>query len=89
MRYATTLTLAVMLAITGIAFLMEWRDVFAVMAAITVIFIGLPVLSLASNFWFGESPPQLHVYDHPDEDYDRPSWLDQRDRRGMTKSGNN
>jgi cytochrome c biogenesis protein CcdA len=69
-----TLTLAVMSAMTGIAFLMEWRDVFAVFAAITVIFIGLPVLSLASNFWLGETP-QLHVYDHL-------SWLDRRDRRG-------
>ena len=82
MRYATILTLAVMSAMTGIAFLMEWRDVFAVFAAITTIFIGLPVLSLASNFWFGETPPQVHVFDHYDEDHDRLSWADRRDRRG-------
>ncbi len=82
MRYATTLALVLLSAMTGIAFLMEWRDAFAVLAAIMVIFIGLPVLSLASNFWFGETPPQVHVYDHHNEDYDRLSWLDQRDRRG-------
>ena len=76
MRYAMTLTLAVMSAMTGIAFLMEWRDVFAVFAAITVIFIGLPVLSLASDFWLGETPPQVHVFDHHDEGYERLSWLD-------------
>lgn len=61
MRYMPTLTLASMSATTGIAFLMEWRDVFAVLATITLIFIGLPILSLASNFWFGETPPRLHV----------------------------
>ncbi len=82
MRYATTLTLAVMSAMTGIAFLMEWRDVFAVLAAITVIFIGLPVLSLASDFWSGETLPQVHIFDHYDEDHDRLSWLDRRDRGG-------
>jgi cytochrome c biogenesis protein CcdA len=82
MRYATTLTLAVMSAMTGVAFLMEWRDVFAVLAAIMVILIGLPVLSLASNFWFGEATPQVHVYDHYDDDHDRLSWVDRRDRRG-------
>jgi hypothetical protein len=65
MRYMPTLTLASMSATTGIAFLMEWRDVFAVLATITVVFIGLPVLNLASKFWFGETPPQLHV--HHDE----------------------
>jgi hypothetical protein len=82
MRYVTTLTLASMSVMTGIAFLLEWRDIFAVLAVITGIFIGLPVLSLASNFWFGETPPQVHVYDHYDEDYDRLSWLNRRDRRG-------
>ena len=64
MRYLTTLTLASMAMITGIAFVMEWREIFAVLGAITVIFIGLPVLSLASNFWFGEMPPQAHVHDY-------------------------
>ena len=82
MRYATTLTLAVMSAMTAIAFLMEWHDVFAVFAAIMVILIGLPVLSLASNFWFGETPPRVNVFDHYDEDHDRLSWVDRRDRRG-------
>jgi hypothetical protein len=76
MRYLTTLTLAVMSAMTGIAFLMEWRDVFAVFAAITAIFIGLPVLNLASNFWFGEAPPQVHVHDQYDKHYEGLSWLD-------------
>jgi hypothetical protein len=82
MRYATILTLALVSVTTGIAFLFEWREVFAVLAAITVMLIGLPVLNLASDFWFGETRPQLHVYDHHDEDYDRLSWLDRRDRRG-------
>jgi hypothetical protein len=77
-----TLALAVMSGMTGIAFLMEWRDVFAVLAAITVIFIGLPVLSLASNFWLGETPPQVRVSNHYDEGYDRLSRLDRRDRTG-------
>jgi cytochrome c biogenesis protein CcdA len=81
MRYLTTFALASIAAMTGIAFVMEWRDVFAVLAAITVIFIGLPVLSLASNFWFGETSPQGHVHEHYNEDYDRLSWLDRRDRR--------
>jgi hypothetical protein len=71
MRYATILTLALLSMMTGIAFLFGWREVFAVFATITVILIGLPVLSLASDFWFGETRPQLHVYDHHDEDYDR------------------
>jgi hypothetical protein len=59
-----------MSAMTGIALLLEWYDIFAVLAVITVIFIGVPVLSLAANFWFGEMPPpQLHAYDrHYDED---------------------
>ena len=46
---------------------MEWRDIFAVLAVIMAIIIGLPVLSLASNFWFGETPPQVDFYDHYDE----------------------
>jgi cytochrome c biogenesis protein CcdA len=71
MRYATILTLALVSMMTGVAFLFEWREVFAVLAVITVILIGLPVLSLASDFWFGETAPQLHVYDHHDQDYDR------------------
>jgi hypothetical protein len=71
-----------MSGMTGVAFLMEWRDAFAVLVAITVIVIGLPILSLASNFWFGETPPQVHVFDHYDEDPERLSWLDRRDRRG-------
>jgi hypothetical protein len=75
MRYVPTLTLASMSATTGIAFLMEWRDVFAVLAAITLIFIGLPVLNLASNFWFGETAPRLHVR------HDERRGLDRRDRR--------
>jgi hypothetical protein len=79
MRYATILTLALVSMMTGVAFLFGWREVFAVLAAITVILIGLPVLSLASDFWFGETP-QLHVHDHHDEDYDRLSWLARRDR---------
>jgi len=54
MRYVTTLTLALLSAMTGIAFLLEWHDIFAVLAVISVILIGLPVLSLASNFWFGD-----------------------------------
>ena len=82
MRYVTTLTLPLLSAMTGIAFLLEWRDIFVVLAVITAIFIGMPVLSLASNFWFGETPPQLHLYDHYNEDHDRLSWLDRRDRRG-------
>ena len=82
MRYVIILTLASMSATTGIAFLLDWRDIFAVVGVITVIFIGLPVLSLASNFWFGEPPPQVHVHDHYDTDYDRLSWLDRRERRG-------
>ena len=82
MRYVTTLTLPLLSAMTGIAFLLEWHDIFAVLAVITVIFIGLPVLSLASNFWFRETPPQLHAYDHYDEDYDRLSWLNRRNRSG-------
>jgi cytochrome c biogenesis protein CcdA len=82
MRYATILTLALVSMMTVIAFLFEWREVFAVFAAITLILIGLPVLSLASDFWFGETLPQLHVYDDPDEDYDGLSWLDRRNRRG-------
>ena len=41
---------------------------FAVLAAFTAIFIGLPVLSVASNFWFGEMPPHVHRYNHYDED---------------------
>jgi hypothetical protein len=82
MRYVTTSALASMSVMTGVAFLMEWRDVFAVLAVITVTLIGLPVLSLASDFWFGETQPQLHVQDHHDKDYDRLSWLDRRDRRG-------
>jgi hypothetical protein len=69
MRYVATLVLPAMSAMTGIAFLLEWHEIFAVLAVITVIFIGVPVLSLASNFWFGE-PLQIHVYDH-DQDYDR------------------
>jgi hypothetical protein len=81
MRYATILTLALLSMMTGIAFLFGWREVFAVFATITVILIGLPVLSLASDFWFGETP-QLHVYDHHAEDSDRLSWLDRRERRG-------
>jgi hypothetical protein len=81
MRYVTTLVLGSMSAMTGIAFLFEWRDVFAVFATITAIFIGLPVLNLASHFWFGETRPQIHGYDHSDEDYERLSWLDRRDRR--------
>jgi cytochrome c biogenesis protein CcdA len=81
MRYFTTLALASIAAMTGIAFVMEWRDIFAVLAAITVIFIGLPVLSLASNFWFGETLPRVHVHDRHDENYDRLSWLDRRDGR--------
>ena len=71
MRYVTTLTLALISGMTGIAFLLEWRDVFAVLVVISVILIGLPVLSLASNFWFGETPPQVHVCDHYDRDYDQ------------------
>jgi hypothetical protein len=63
MRYATILALPSISAMTAIAFLLEWHDVFAVLAAFTAIFIGLPVLSLASNFWFGEMPPQIHRYD--------------------------
>lgn len=66
MRYVPTLMLASMSAMR-IAFLMEWRDVFAMLAAMTAILIGLPVLSLASNFWFGET--QLV---HHDEDYGSP-----------------
>jgi cytochrome c biogenesis protein CcdA len=80
-RYLTTLTLASMAAMTAIAFLMEWRDIFAVLAVVTAIFIGLPVLSLASNFWFGEMPPQVHVHEHYNDDYERLLWLDRRDGR--------
>ena len=79
MRYLTTLTLALMSALTAIAFVLEWHDIFAVLAVVTAVFIGLPVLSLASNFWFGETSPQVHVHDHYDEDHDRLSWLDRRD----------
>jgi hypothetical protein len=79
MRYLTTLTLALMSALTAIAFVLEWHDIFAVLAVVTAIFIGLPVLSLASNFWFGETSPQVHVHDYYDEDHDRLSWLDRRD----------
>jgi len=82
MRYVATLTLALLLALTAIAFLLEWRNIFAVLAVITAMLIGLPVLSLASNFWFGETPPQLHAFDHYDEDYDRLSWLNRRNRSG-------
>jgi len=76
MRYVSILTLAVISAMTGIAFVLEWRDMFAVLAVVTAIIIGLPVLSLASNFWFGESPPQVHVHEQYEGDYDRLSWLD-------------
>jgi cytochrome c biogenesis protein CcdA len=88
MRYLTTLTLASISATTGIAFLLEWHDIFTVLAVITVILIGLPVLSLASNFWFGEMPPQVHVYDR-NEDYDRRSSLMARSARpqAMTNPG--
>ena len=79
MRYVATLALPAMSVMTGVAFLLEWHEIFAVLAVITVIFIGLPVLSLASNFWFGE-PLQIHVHDH-DEDYDRLS-LDRRNHKG-------
>ena len=82
MRYVATLTLALLLALTAIAFLLEWRNIFAVLAVITAMLIGLPVLSLASNFWFGETPPQLHAFDHYDEDYDRLAWLNRRNRSG-------
>ena len=81
MRHVTTLVLGSMSAMTGIGFLFEWRDVFAVFATITVIFIGLPVLNLASHFWFGETRPQIRGYHHSDEDYEQLSWLDRRDRR--------
>jgi len=81
MRYLTTLALASLSAMTCIAFLLEWHDIFAVLAVVTAIFIGLPILSLASNFWFGETTPQVHVHDQCEEDHDRPSWLDRRDRR--------
>jgi hypothetical protein len=60
-----------------------------VLSAITAIFIGLPVLSLASDFWFGQPAPHVHVYDHHGEDYDKPWWLDRRDRRGKTEAGTN
>jgi cytochrome c biogenesis protein CcdA len=81
MRYVTILALASMSAMTGIAFLLDWRDIFAVLAVITMIFIGLPILSLASNFWFGETTPQVHLYDHYDGDHDRLALFDRRDRR--------
>ena len=77
MRYVATLILAAISAMTAIAFLLEWRDAFAVLAVITVILIGLPVLSMASNFWFGETPPQVQVYDQ--QDYGELSWLHRRD----------
>jgi hypothetical protein len=60
---------------------LDWRDIFAVLAVITMIFIGLPILSLASNFWFGETTPQVHRYDPYDGDHDRLALFDRRDRR--------
>ncbi len=81
MRYLTTLTLASISAMTAVAFVLEWHDIFAVLAVVTAIFIGLPVLSLASNFWFGEMPPKVHVDDQCDENHDRLSWLDRREPR--------
>jgi polyferredoxin len=81
MRYVTTLTLASISAMTGVAFVLEWHDIFVVLAVVMAIFIGLPVLSLASNFWFGETTPQVHVNDHYDDDHDRLSWLNRRDGR--------
>jgi len=82
MRYATTLTLALMSAMTAIAFVFEWRDPFVVLAVFTAILIGLPVLNLASNFWFGEAPPQVHVHEQYDKDHDRLSWLDRGGDKG-------
>lgn len=88
MRYATTLTLALMFAMTAIAFVLEWRDVFVVLGVVTTIFIGLPVLNLASNFWFGEAPPQLRVHDQYDKGYERLS-LDRRDgNRSANRAAN-
>jgi hypothetical protein len=63
MRYVTTLALASISMMTCIAFILEWHDMFAVLAVVTAVFIGLPVLSLASNFWFGEMPPKVQVHD--------------------------
>jgi hypothetical protein len=71
MRYVATLVLPAISAMTGIDFLLEWHEIFAVLAVITVIFIGVPVLSFASNFWFGEAL-QIHVYD---QDEVRPNRL--------------
>jgi hypothetical protein len=88
MRYVSILTFALISAMTGIAFVLEWHDIFAVLAVVTAIFIGLPVLSLASNFWFGEMPPKVHVHDQYDEDHDRLSWLDRRGRRSPNRAAN-
>jgi hypothetical protein len=63
MKYVTTLALASISVMTCVAFVLEWHDIFAVLAVVTAIFIGLPILSLASNFWFGETTPQIHVHD--------------------------
>ncbi len=89
MRYATTLTLALMFAMTAIAFVLEWRDVFVVLGVVTTIFIGLPVLNLASNFWFGEAPPQVRVHDQHDKGHERLSLLDRPDgKRSANRAAN-
>jgi hypothetical protein len=81
-----TLTLALMSAMGGAAFLFEWHGIFAVLSVNMAIFIGMPVLSLASNFWFGETtPPQIHVYDCSDGDRHRLSWLDRALPQELTK----
>ena len=89
MRYVSILTLASITAMTGIAFSLEWFDAFAVLAVVTTVIIGLPVLSLASNFWFGETPPQVHVHEQYDGDDNRLSWLNQRDGRRSPKRAAN
>jgi hypothetical protein len=71
MRYVTTLALASISVMTCVAFVLEWTDIFVVLVVVTAVFIGLPVLSLASNFWFGETTPQIHVHEQTDEGHDR------------------